>query len=124
MNKSFTKFAMSSLAAAALVCSLSLPTPANAQARGARGAAQRIQSAQHQEASQIRQGVRNGSLTKAQGKDLANHMSQLQAKAAADRASGNLTPQEAQQLKSATKKEEKAINGAESNPGTMPPTKQ
>ena len=125
MTKSFTGFATGSLAAAALAFSLSLPSPASAQSRGARATGQRLQGAQHHEVNQIRQGVRNGSLTKAQAENLKKHMGQMQSTIAADRASGNLTPQDIRQLRNTTKKEEKAINGAEnSNTGTMPPTHQ
>lgn len=124
MTQSFTRSATGSLAAA-LAFSLSLPSPANAQSRGGRAMGQRLQSAQHQEVNQIRQGVRNGSLTKAQAKNLKNHMGQMQSAIAADRASGKVTPQDLRQIKNGTKKEEKAIKGAEdSNKGTMPPTQQ
>ena len=125
MTKSFTRFATGSLAAAALAFSLSLPSPASAQSRGARATARRLQGAQHHEVNQIRQGVRNGSLTKAQAKDLKNHMGQTRSSIAADRASGKVTPQDLRQIKNETKQEEKAINRAEdSNKGTMPPTHQ
>jgi hypothetical protein len=125
MTKSFTRFATGSLAAAALAFSLSLPSPANAQSRGARAAGQRLQNAQHREVNQIRQGVRNGSLTKAQAENLKDHMGKMRSAIAADRASGKLTPQDLRQIKNGTKKEEKAIKGAEdSNKGTMPPTQQ
>jgi len=125
MTKSFTQLATGSFAAVALVFSLTLPAPANAQSRGARGMSQRLQTAQQKESNQIRQGVKNGSLTPAQAKNLQNHMSQMQSQIAADRASGKLTPQDLKQLKNESKKEQKAIKGAEdSNKGTMPPTQQ
>jgi hypothetical protein len=121
MIRQFSKFALGSLVAAAIVFTLSLPSPASAQARAGR----RLQSVQTKENAQIRQGVKNGKLTTAQGKNLENHETQIQSKVAADKANGKLTPQEATQLKDASKKEEKAINGAEdSNKGTMPPTQQ
>ena len=124
MTKSFSRFASGSLMAAALVFSLGLPSPASAQ-RGARATGQRLQNAQQKEDSQIQQGVKNGSLTKAQAQNLKSHMNQIQSQVAADKASGKMTPQDLKQLKNETKKEEKAINGAEnSNKGTMPPTQQ
>ena len=120
MTKLVSKCITGSVVATALAFSLSLPSAANAQGRGG----QRMQTTQHREMRQIGQGVRNGSLSQDQARNLENHMSQLQANIAADKANGNLTPKEAKSLKNKTKKIEKAINGAESNPGTMPPTQQ
>jgi polyhydroxyalkanoate synthesis regulator phasin len=126
MTTSFTKFAAGSLVAAAFVFSLSFAASANAQSRGSRATGQRLQGMQHQEASQVRQGVRNGSLTTDQAKNLTSHMDQMQSSIKADQANGKLTPQEAKQLTSETKKVAKAINGAENSktPPTSPPTHQ
>ena len=123
MTKFVGRFFTGSVVAAALAFSLSVPS-ANAQGR----AGQRLQSMQHLETRQIAQGVRNGSLTKNQAKNLENHMSQLDKSIAADKANGKLTPQEMKNLKNETNKIARAINGAESksNSGTatMPPTHQ
>jgi hypothetical protein len=119
MTQSFGKYITGSLVAAALVFSLGLPSSASAQARAGR----RLQNAQNKETSQIRQGVKDGKLTKQQAKNLERHEKQIQSKVAADKQDGKLTPQEAQQLKNADKKEEKAIKGAEdSNTGAPSPT--
>jgi hypothetical protein len=114
MKTSFGKLVTGSAVALALAFSLTLPSAANAQRGGRGGAAgQHLQSLQQRETNQIRQGMQNGSLTRMQGMDLANHMSQLHDSIAKDKASGNLTPKEATTLKNQTKKIEKAINGAE-----------
>ena len=122
MIRLFQRLATVSLAAAAaLVLSLGFPPSANAQARGGR----RLQNAQRQERAQIRQGVKNGTLTKGQAKRLEKRTDQMQSQIARDRANGKLTPQEARQLKNETKREEKAIRNAEdSHKGTSPPTQQ
>jgi len=124
MTRLIGKFAIASLVAAAFLFSLGLPSQAQAQAHPAHPAGQ-MQHAQQRERAQIQQGVKNGSLTKEQAKNLERHSKEMQSQIAADRADGKLTPQEAKQLKNETRKEEKAIKGAEdSNKATMPPTQQ
>jgi hypothetical protein len=84
-----------------------------------------MQNAQQRESRQIGQGLRNGSLSQDQARDLQRHMQALEASINADRANGKLTPNEAKTVKNETKKLEKAINGAESpQNATMPPTHQ
>ena len=121
MTRLFSKFVTGSLVAAAFVFSLSLPSQVSAQGHGG----QRLQNAQRKERAQIRKDVKNGTITKAQAKNLQKHSAQIQSEIAADRADGKLTPEQARNLKNQTRKEEKAIKGAQdSNKATMPPSQQ
>lgn len=130
MNNSISKFVTGSAVAATLALSLSLPSTANAQGRAARLQGQRLQNAQREERQQIRKGLKDGNLTKAQATKLAQGEKKVMAQENAARAHGGVTPAEMRQLRNETKGEAHAIQKVEdfnkdkstTPPATMPPT--
>lgn len=130
MSSSIRKFVTGSVVAGAMALSLALPSAANAQGRAARVGAHRLQNMQRQERQQIRQGLKNGSLTKAQATKLAQGEKNVLAQEHAAKANGGMTPANMAQLKAETKAEAHAMDKAEDlnksksapPPATIPPT--
>src|SRR5579864_7904346 len=112
MTKSIGSLIMGSCASGALICALFLPSPASAQRPLNRGNLNQIQKSQQK---QIRQGVKNGTLTKQQAAHLEKGEQRIHATEMKDMKDGSLTPQEAGQLKREAGREEQAIQKAEGN---------
>ena len=112
MTKSIGSLITGPCASAALVLALVLPSPASAQRPVNRGNLNQIQRSQQK---QIRQGVKNGSLAKQPAAHLEKGEQRIHATEMKDMKDGNMTPQEAGQLKREAGREEQAIQKAEGN---------
>ena len=112
MTKSIGGLIMGTCAVGALAFALVIPSPASAQRPANR---RNINQVQRSQQNQIRQGVKNGSLTKQQAAHMEKGEQRIHATEMKDMKDGSMTPQEAGQLKREAGREEQAIQKAEGN---------
>jgi len=117
MTRSIASPLTSLFVAASLALFLSVAAPARAQM-----SRNRVNRVQRQQQAQIRMGVRNGALSKHQAARLERHAKDIKATERNDNMKGAPTPQERQQLKGDLKRQQQAIQGAESHNAPKPVT--
>jgi hypothetical protein len=120
MTKSIIRTLVGSSLVAALAILLATPTPASAQ-----NSRNRVNRVERRQQAQIRQGVKNGTLSKKQAAKLERQEKDVKALQKQDNMSGAPTSQERSQLKGDLQDQQRAIRHDETTnptPATNPST--